>query len=110
MRVGLSRQPQGAAMSPLAAAIGPFIKKGLRFRSVTTQELRASLDVYALEIARWKAPAGAGMDFALITGDFNPVHWVPAYARLPKRLHTMMNCEPNLVWRKRKATANCSCN
>lgn len=36
----------------------------------------------ATEIARWSLPPGAGLDFALLTGDFNPVHWVPAYARM----------------------------
>lgn len=35
----------------------------------------------AKEIAYWKLGASAGLDFAKLTGDFNPVHWVPAYAR-----------------------------
>ena len=35
----------------------------------------------AREIARWRIPASAGMDFAILTGDFNPVHWIPAYAK-----------------------------
>jgi hypothetical protein len=35
----------------------------------------------AKEIAFWKLRADAGLDFAKLTGDFNPVHWVPAYAR-----------------------------
>jgi len=33
------------------------------------------------EIAFGRVGAGAGLDFAKLTGDFNPVHWVPAYAR-----------------------------
>ncbi len=35
----------------------------------------------AKEIAFWKLRADAGLDFAKLTGDFNPVHWVPSYAR-----------------------------
>jgi acyl dehydratase len=35
----------------------------------------------AEEIARWRLAPTAGLDFAKLTGDFNPVHWVPAYAR-----------------------------
>ncbi|PRP99076.1 MaoC like domain protein [Enhygromyxa salina] len=37
--------------------------------------------VDAEELARWKLPADAGLAFALLTGDFNPVHWIPPYAR-----------------------------
>jgi len=28
------------------------------------------------EIGRWRLGSGAGRDFAVLTGDFNPVHWV----------------------------------
>ncbi|NVB36462.1 hypothetical protein G6O69_01370 [Pseudenhygromyxa sp. WMMC2535] len=43
-----------APMTALAEAMHPFARKGLRFRTVTTEELRDGLDVYALEIAEWK--------------------------------------------------------
>lgn len=36
----------------------------------------------AREIDRWTLPARAGLDFALTTGDFNPIHWSAPYARL----------------------------
>ncbi len=36
----------------------------------------------AQEIARIKLSRRSGLDFALLTGDFNPVHWVGMYARL----------------------------
>ncbi len=35
----------------------------------------------ARELAYFKLSANAGLDFAKLTGDFNPVHWVPGYAR-----------------------------
>jgi hypothetical protein len=36
----------------------------------------------AREIDSWRLSRKSGLDFALLTGDFNPVHWVPAYARM----------------------------
>jgi acyl dehydratase len=33
------------------------------------------------EVARWRIGPNAGLDFAKLTGDFNPVHWIPPYAR-----------------------------
>jgi hypothetical protein len=35
----------------------------------------------AQEIGYWKLKPDAGLAFAMLTGDFNPVHWIPAYAR-----------------------------
>lgn len=35
----------------------------------------------ARELAYWHIPKRAGLDFALTTGDFNPVHWIAPYAR-----------------------------
>ena len=36
----------------------------------------------AVEVGRRRLGRGAGLDFARLTGDFNPVHWVGPYARL----------------------------
>lgn len=36
----------------------------------------------AREIDQWKLAKRSGLDFALLTGDFNPVHWISAYARM----------------------------
>ncbi len=33
------------------------------------------------ELARWRIGPKAGLDFALLTGDFNPIHWLKPYAR-----------------------------
>ena len=35
----------------------------------------------AVEIAYWRIPADAGLAFAMLTGDFNPVHWIKPYAK-----------------------------
>jgi acyl dehydratase len=42
---------------------------------------RARVPNDARELGFWKIGADAGLSFAKLTGDFNPVHWVPAYAR-----------------------------
>ena len=36
----------------------------------------------AREIGRIKLSKKSGLDFALLTGDFNPIHWVTPYARM----------------------------
>lgn len=35
----------------------------------------------ARELARPRLSAAAGLDFAKLTGDFNPIHWIAPYAR-----------------------------
>lgn len=35
----------------------------------------------ARELCRWKLGPKAGLDFAKLTGDFNPIHWIPGYAK-----------------------------
>lgn len=41
----------------------------------------ARVPARARELAYWKLPADAGLAFAMLTGDFNPVHWVNRYAK-----------------------------
>jgi acyl dehydratase len=36
----------------------------------------------AHEIDRWHLPKRSGLRFAVLTGDFNPIHWLALYARL----------------------------
>jgi acyl dehydratase len=36
----------------------------------------------AVELGRHVLEPRAGLDFALLTGDFNPIHWVKPYAKL----------------------------
>ena len=35
----------------------------------------------AKELARWRLPVTAGREFAKLTGDINPIHWIPPAAR-----------------------------
>jgi MaoC like domain len=42
---------------------------------------RARVADHARELARFRLSSNAGLAFALLTGDFNPVHWLRPYAR-----------------------------
>ena len=59
-------------------AIVPLAKKK---GDGTKKKEPARVPKRAQEIQRWKLGADAGLDFAKLTGDFNPVHWVKPYAR-----------------------------
>lgn len=45
------------------------------------RKLPVAVPLDARELAFTRLTAKAGLDFAKLTGDFNPIHWVPAYAR-----------------------------
>lgn len=52
---------------------------------------RPRVPVDAREIDRWKLGAKSGLDFALLTGDFNPIHWIPAAARMAGFKNTILH-------------------
>ena len=59
-----------------------------RRRRRRPQGSRARVPDDAREMAFWRLRPDAGLDFAMLTGDFNPIHWVRPYARalgLPQR-------------------------
>jgi acyl dehydratase len=62
-------------------AAGPAGNGARRARSKEPAKERPRVPDDARELARWRLGSGAGLDFAKLTGDFNPVHWIPPYAR-----------------------------
>lgn len=44
-------------------------------------KITARVPADAEELQRWRIGPQAGLEFAKLTGDFNPVHWVRPYAR-----------------------------
>ena len=50
-------------------------------KSAKRKDDRPRVPVMAKEIARWKLGTHIGLEFAKLTGDFNPIHWIPAAAR-----------------------------
>lgn len=45
----------------------------------------------ARELAFWRLGPQAGLDFAKLTGDFNPIHWVPAWAKASGFRNTILH-------------------
>lgn len=52
---------------------------------------RARVPIAARELARWCLGADAGLTFATLTGDFNPIHWSRRYARLQGFAHPILH-------------------
>lgn len=67
-----------SAAGALDATLQAFVPLARR-ASVKKEPARVPAD--AREIARVALGAHAGLDFAKLTGDFNPIHWVAPYAR-----------------------------
>lgn len=63
-------------------AIVPLSAPDGEVRTEPTQKKeKARVPGNARELAYWRIPADAGLAFAMLTGDFNPIHWVRPYAR-----------------------------
>jgi hypothetical protein len=59
---------------------------------------RPRIDTSAREIAYFKFAKNAGLDFAKATGDFNPIHWVPSYARMMGFKSVILHGFGSLSW------------
>lgn len=72
----------GTASAPeaIVADLHAFVPLGKKEKGGAA-EVRPVVPADAREIAFFAIGPGAGLDFAKLTGDFNPIHWVPAYAR-----------------------------
>ncbi len=56
-------------------------RNGVEDDPAAKKKQKARVPHDAEELARWKLSSNAGLDFAKLTGDFNPVHWVGPYAK-----------------------------
>ena len=54
---------------------------GDKGKSAKRKEARPRVPNEARELARWDIGPKAGFEFAKLTGDFNPIHWIPPAAR-----------------------------
>ena len=52
---------------------------------------KPSVPENARGIATYKLPANAGLSFAKLTGDFNPIHWLPPYAKASGFKHVILH-------------------
>jgi hypothetical protein len=77
----------GTATAPNALEIEfrPLVRVGRRKGSDDGErrekKARPCVPADAREIGRWSLGWRDSFDFALVTGDFNPIHWVPPVAR-----------------------------
>jgi len=62
-------------------AFVPLSSKSENGKGKPTKSEKPRVPEGSHEIAFSKLRADAGLSFAKLTGDFNPIHWVPAYAR-----------------------------
>jgi len=62
-------------------ALVPLPKKGDQGSKGKKKE-RPRVPASAREIHRWRLSATSGRDFAFLTGDINPIHWVHGYAKM----------------------------
>ncbi|MEO0326724.1 MAG: MaoC/PaaZ C-terminal domain-containing protein [Myxococcota bacterium] len=71
-------------LSETGTALRPAAQRA-RFRAILPRrgsgQPKSAIPDDARELARWTIPVDAGLDFAKLTGDFNPIHWVPSYAK-----------------------------
>jgi acyl dehydratase len=57
------------------------LEGGARAPSDRQRPDRARVAANARELSRFRLSSSAGLGFALLTGDLNPVHWLRPYAR-----------------------------
>lgn len=69
-------------------AIVPLAKKNGEARP---KKQRPQVPLHVRELSYAKIRADAGLDFAKLTGDFNPIHWVPAYAKASGFRNTILH-------------------
>jgi hypothetical protein len=55
------------------------------------KKARPRVPADAREVARWRLTPETAWAFAVLTGDFNPVHWVPPYARAAGFKNTILH-------------------
>jgi acyl dehydratase len=66
------------ALVATLTTIVPLDRGSKRNRMLTASaaQKRASVPYDARELARWQFGRDAGLAFAILTGDFNPIHWL----------------------------------
>lgn len=69
------------AMEATVTAFFP-LKGGSKGKKKKKKKEKPHIPTDARRIDRWRLSGRAGLDFALLTGDFNPVHWVAPLARM----------------------------
>jgi acyl dehydratase len=78
-RIVIGQRPAEEAVVAHVHAVVPLARRTDAERGNRAEPARVPADAERLEALDLKADAG--LEFALLTGDFNPVHWIRPYAR-----------------------------
>lgn len=73
---GTAEQPERV----VAILHSAFLKPGASQRAAMTKPFKAATKAWAFS-GHWQAEPGDGRQFALLTGDFNPIHWLDSAGR-----------------------------
>ncbi len=77
-RIGTHAEPD--AVEAALFAVVPLRRRPNQDKGRRKEAARVS--GAATELERWELRRRAGLDFAMLTGDFNPIHWLRPYARM----------------------------
>jgi len=80
-RVITSTKSAPNALQAEIFAFVPLKKSAKEDKKTNGEDTRPRVPEGAREVAFYSLPADEGLSFAKLTGDFNPIHWVPAYAK-----------------------------
>ena len=75
------RLATSTASAPDAVVAHLYAIVPLKKREGEKEKAKRHVPQHAREIWYGRIRRGAGLDFAKLTGDFNPIHWIPAYAK-----------------------------
>ena len=66
----------------LTANVQMVIPASAKSRPKGQRKTSICVPIGAKPISDWRIPPNAGLSFACLTGDFNPIHWLGPYAKL----------------------------
>jgi acyl dehydratase len=70
-----------SAPDALVAYLRTYVPLGGKKKSGAVEQPRATVPAEAQSLETWDLPVTAGLDYAKLAGDFNPIHWIAPYAR-----------------------------
>lgn len=82
---GTEEQPE-SLIATITAVVPLKSRKG-----AGKDKIKPRVPADAREVDRWRLAKGCGLEYAMLTGDFNPVHWSAAYARMFGFPNTIMH-------------------
>ena len=66
----------------LVAEVHGIIRGAIKHKAGANAQAHDTVPASARLVEEWSLPRNAGLSFALLTGDVNPLHWLAPYARL----------------------------